>query len=285
MQDGKALQGGTSHYLGQNFAKAFDIKFLGRDQQQAVRLDDELGREHAADRRADHGPQRRRGAGAAAARGAGRRGDRADLQERRRTRRRCAAFIDKLVAGARRTAATRSRSRRHGIETLPLRPATEQRIVADFRDARPGDKQYHWEQRGVPFRIEVGPRDVDAGAFVLKSRLDGSKETVKLDDVTRRLAPRQARRGARRRCSTRPGSSARTTPATPSTYDEMKQILKEQGGFVRCYFKPDRADERGSRKRPRRPCACIPFDQPEAPGKSIYTGDETKTQVLFAQAY
>ena len=66
MQDGKALQCGTSHNLGQNFAKAFDIKFLGRDQQQRARLDDELGREHAADRRDDHGAQRRRGPRAAA---------------------------------------------------------------------------------------------------------------------------------------------------------------------------------------------------------------------------
>ena len=58
MQDGKALQCGTSHDLGQNFAKAFEIKFLGRDQQAAVCLHHKLGREHAADRRDDHGAQR-----------------------------------------------------------------------------------------------------------------------------------------------------------------------------------------------------------------------------------
>ena len=52
MQDGKALQAGTSHYLGQNFAKAFDIKFLGRDQKQQHCLDDQLGRDHPPDRRA-----------------------------------------------------------------------------------------------------------------------------------------------------------------------------------------------------------------------------------------
>ena len=47
---------------------------------------------------------------------------------------------------------------RHGIESWLFDAATEQRIVADFRDSRPGDKHFHWEQRGVPFRIEIGPR-------------------------------------------------------------------------------------------------------------------------------
>ena len=136
-----------------------------------VRLDDKLGRQHAADRRDDHGPQRRRGAGPAAAGCAGRGGDRADLQERRRTRRRCAAFIDKLVCRPdRRRETQRRRSPATGSRSTSSTRRTEQRIVADFRDARPGDKQYHWEQRGVPFRIEVGPRDVDAGTFVLNPR-------------------------------------------------------------------------------------------------------------------
>ena len=77
-----------------------------------------------------------------------------------------------------------SKISRHGIESYVFNPTTEQRIVADFRDSRPGDKHFHWEQRGVPFRLEVGPRDVDAGAFVLKGRIDGSKQTVPLAEIT-----------------------------------------------------------------------------------------------------
>src|SRR5204862_177258 len=61
---------------------------------------------------------------------------------------------------------------------------THQRIVIDWRDSRPGDKQYHWEQHGVPLRIEVGPRDVDSGAFVLKQRLDRAKATIPLPEAT-----------------------------------------------------------------------------------------------------
>jgi prolyl-tRNA synthetase len=72
---------------------------------------------------------------------------------------------------------------------------------------------------------------------------------------------------------------------TANTYDEMKQILKEQGGFVRCYFEPDRAAEQRIKEETKATVRCIPFDQPSAPGKSIYDGRETKTQVLFATAY
>ena len=61
MQDAKALQAGTSHFLGQNFAKAFDVQFQNKEGKLRVRLGDELGRLHAADRRPDHDAQRRSG--------------------------------------------------------------------------------------------------------------------------------------------------------------------------------------------------------------------------------
>ena len=81
-------------------------------------------------------------------------------------------FVDRLVSAltAAPDGAEANKISRHGIDSYVYDAATEQRIVADFRDARPGDKQYHWEQRGVPFRMEVGPRDVDAGAVALMRR-------------------------------------------------------------------------------------------------------------------
>ena len=91
-------------------------------------------------------------------------------------------FVGKLIAaltGGRET----QHIVRHGLESWLFDPSTEQRIVADFRDSRPGEKHFHWEQRGVPFRFEVGPRDVDAESFVLKGRIDGSKQAFKLADA------------------------------------------------------------------------------------------------------
>ena len=95
MQDRKALQAGTSHFLGQNFAKAQEIKFSGRERRAGVRLDDVLGRVDAADRRADHDAQRRRRPRAAAEARAGARRDPADLPQRRRASRRAAVLRDR----------------------------------------------------------------------------------------------------------------------------------------------------------------------------------------------
>jgi prolyl-tRNA synthetase len=139
----------------------------------------------------------------------------------------------------------------------------------------------------VPFRFEVGPRDVDAGTLVLKSRLGGggAKETIKLDDIN---SPQwlQAKLDAAHAAlfeKARKFRDENTRPA--SSYDEMKKILSEHGGFVRCYFIPDRANEVKIKEETKATVRCIPFDQPGSPGKCIYTGKETTTQVLFAQAY
>ena len=66
-------------------------------------------------------------------------------------------------AAERRAGARRRAISGDGIESFTWDRESHQQIVVDWRDNRPGDKQYHWEQRGVPFRIEVGPRDVDGG--------------------------------------------------------------------------------------------------------------------------
>ena len=72
---------------------------------------------------------------------------------------------------------------------------------------------------------------------------------------------------------------------TGITYDEMKKTLKEHGGFVRCFFNPDRASEARIKEETKATVRVVPFDQPGTRGKDVYTGEETGTQVLFAQAY
>src|ERR1019366_2583106 len=98
-----------------------------------------------------------------------------------------AEFVDKVVgalAGAEEVAAGAKRLSADGVKSYFFDKHTGQKIVVDWRDARPGDKQYHWEQRGVPLRIEVGPRDVAAGVMVLKRRLDRAKENLPLKDLS-----------------------------------------------------------------------------------------------------
>jgi prolyl-tRNA synthetase len=282
MQDGKALQCGTSHDLGQNFARAFEIKFLGRDQKQeychttswgvSTRLIGALIMAHSDDEGLVLPPRVAPDVAAVVPIYRG-------PEEEQKVR----GFLVKLIAaltGGRET----QHITRHGIESWLFDASTEQRIVADFRDSRPGEKHFHWEQRGVPFRIEVGPRDVDAESFVLKGRIDGSKQVFKLSDLNEtwlrtKLDVAQAALFEK----ARQFREANTHWA--DTYDQMKQIIKEKGGFVRCYFKPDRAAEAKIKEQTKATVRCIPFDQPGTSGKDIYSGEETTTQVLFAQAY
>jgi prolyl-tRNA synthetase len=282
MQDGKALQCGTSHDLGQNFAKAFNIKFLGRDQQQkhahttswgvSTRLIGALIMAHSDDEGLILPPRVAPDVAAVVPIYRG-------PEEEQKVR----GFVTKLIAaltGGRET----QHIVRHGLESWLFDPATEQRIVADFRDSRPGEKHFHWEQRGVPFRFEVGPRDVDAESFVLKGRIDGSKQVFKLADANEAWL-REKLNAAHIALfeKARAFREANTYPA--ESYDQMKQILKEKGGFVRCYFQPDRANEAKIKEETKATVRCVPFDQPGTAGKDIYTGKETQTQVLFAQAY
>jgi len=286
MQDGKALQSGTSHFLGQNFSKAFDIRFLGRDQTQqhvwttswgvSTRLIGALVMAHSDDDGLVLPP---RVAPVVAAIVPIFRTD----EEQAKVR----AFVDRVLAqlvGEAEVAAAAKRLSGDGVAGYFFDRATDRHIVADWRDQRPGEKQYHWEQRGVPFRVEVGPRDVEQGVFVLKRRLDRAKEAVALAQATPawfagKLDEVQAAMLARARAFRDAGTRR------AATYEEMKQILAGPGGFVRCHFAPGRDKEARVKDETKATVRCIPFDQPGTPGKDILTGEETTTEVLFAQAY
>jgi len=179
---------------------------------------------------------------------------------------------------------------RHTDPALPryfFDKSTNQAILVDWRDNRPGDKQFHWEQRGIPFRFEVGPRDVDGGVLVVKKRLDRSKENVPVATITADWLRGQldaVQKAMFEKARTFRDASIRTA----TTYDEFKKLIAETGGFVRCYFTPSREIEAKIKEETKATVRCIPFDYntPDSPvGKDIYTGQETKTQVIFAQAY
>ncbi len=282
MQDGKALQCGTSHYLGQNFAKAFDIKFLGRDQQQqfayttswgvSTRLIGAMIMAHSDDEGLVLPPRVAPDVVAIV-----------PIFKTPEEEAKVRGFIDQLIPALTGRPDGVKRSR-HGLESYLFDPATEQRIVVDFRDSRPGDKQYHWEQRGVPFRIEVGPRDVDGGTFVLKTRLDRGKAVVCLADVNAAWLPARLN-DAHNAMFEKAKNFREENTRTAHTYDELKQILKEHGGFVKCFFNPDRQAEERIKQETKATVRCIPADQPNEAGTDILTGQPAKTQVLFALAY
>jgi prolyl-tRNA synthetase len=196
-------------------------------------------------------------------------------------------FIDRLVTalvGAEEVAASAKRQARDEIETYFFDPITHQRVLVDWRDARPGDKQYHWEQRGVPFRIEVGPRDVDSGGFVLKRRLDRGKEVVPLGTASASWLRRKLDEVQSAMLEKARKFTAENTRRA-SSYEEMKKILSEQGGLVRAWFAPGREAEMKIKGETKATVRCIPFDQPGGTGKCVYSGAETDVEVIFGQAY
>jgi prolyl-tRNA synthetase len=286
MQDGKALQCGTSHNLGQNFAKAFDIQFLGRDQKQhlthttswgvSTRLIGALIMAHSDDDGLVLPP---RVAPQVAAIVPIFRND----EERERVR----GFTERILkglVGEEEIAAAAARENASGIESYFFDKITHQRIAVDWRDARPGEKHFHWEQRGVPFRLEVGPRDVDAESLVLKSRLDRGKETVRLDAISADWLRKELEAAQDQLCE-RARRNREENTRRASSYEELRRTLDESGGFVRCYFEPGDEAEEKIQEETRATVRCIPFDQPTTPGTCILSGKETNIEVLFAQAY
>jgi prolyl-tRNA synthetase len=197
------------------------------------------------------------------------------------------AFVQRVLTalvGDAEVAAAKSRSSANDVESYFFDPVTHQRLVVDWGDERPGAKHFRWEQLGAPFRIEVGPRDVDAGTFVVKHRIDREKETVSLDAAS--AAWLRARMDA---AQSKLFEKARTfrdaNVRRAGTYEEMKSILEQHGGLVRCWFEPDGAVEDRVKEETKATVRCIPLERPGGSGNCIVTGKTTSTEVLFAQAY
>jgi prolyl-tRNA synthetase len=286
MQDGKALQAGTSHNLGQNFAKAFDIKFLGRDNQQhlavttswgvSTRLIGALIMTHSD----DEGlilPPRMAPQLAAVVPIYRKEDEKASVLEF------CHKLVAQLCGEERLASATARQSGRELVHTFTDATST-QSVVLDLRDERPVEKHFHWEQRGVPFRFEIGPRDVEKGTFVLKLRHTGEKRFVSLTEATPEwLANLVETTQAELLERARSFREERTVEV--HSYDELKQFLSERGGFARCWFAEDAAAEAKIKEETKGTVRCIPFAQPGGSGTCIYSGKPTDTQVLFSIAY
>jgi len=286
MQDGKALQCGTSHNLGQNFAKAFDIKFLGRNQAQehvwttswgvSTRLIGALIMAHSDDEGLVLPPHVAPNVVAIV-----------PIFKSPEEEQAVRAFIKKVLevlVGPAEVEAAAKRLSRDGIQSYFFDSVTNQRIVVDWRDTRPGDKQYYWEQRGVPFRFEVGPRDVQSNALMVKRRLDRAKEVVNLAQVSAGWL-RGKLQEVHQAMFDKALKFREENTRRAGSYEEMKKILETAGGLVRCHFKPSREAEGKIKNETKATVRVIPFDQSNTAGKCVYSGEETTTEVLFAQAY
>jgi len=179
-----------------------------------------------------------------------------------------------------------ARARQTGREILSVfsDASCNQAVVLDMRDDRPVEKHFYWEQRGLPFRMEIGPRDVEKGSFVLKVRHSGEKRFVNLEEATPEWLTQLVEETQQAMLVKAQGFLHEHT-VEASTYEELKQALADRKGFVRCWFREDAQAEAKIKEETRGTVRCIPFTQAGGSGKCVYSGQDTSEQVLFAVAY
>ncbi|MEN6478792.1 MAG: proline--tRNA ligase [Anaerolineales bacterium] len=266
MGNGWALQAGTSHYLGDNFARAFDIKFLDQNNETqychttswgvSTRMVGAVIMAHGDDQGLRLPP--------------------------------VLAPIQVVIVPIWRQDAERA-------NVLGLCQRVEEqlcdaglRVKLDVReDQTPGFKFNDWELRGVPVRVEIGPRDVQNDAVVLARRdwpgKEGKRFGVAVSGLAAEVRALLAEIQANLLAEATDYRDEHTTRV--SSYDEFKEVLETKGGFIRVHWAGSDADEARIQEETRATLRCLPLDAPEGEGVCFFTGQKTNRVAIFARAY
>ncbi|MDR2130573.1 MAG: proline--tRNA ligase [Odoribacteraceae bacterium] len=262
MQDGKALQAGTSHFLGQNFARAFDVTFASKEGTQehvwstswgvSTRLIGALIMAHSD----DHGlvlPPRL-----------------APLQ----------VVIVPIYKGSEGLERIRSRV---NVITSELRGLGIS-VQFDDRDTqKPGWKFADYELKGVPVRLAMGERDLENDTIEVARRDTLAKETLPVGGIARHVAGllEEIQQNIYRKAACfRESMTTRV-----DSYDEFKRLLDEKGGFFLCHWDGTAETEALIKEETKATIRCIPLDAPGEEGGCMVTGRPSRRRVLFARAY
>ncbi len=262
MQDGKALQAGTSHFLGQNFAKAFDVKFTSKEGKQdyvwatswgvSTRLMGALIMTHSDDNGLVLPPNL------------------APIQ----------VVIVPIYKG---------QEQLEQISIVANELVTDLRakgisVKFDNRDTyRPGAKFAQYELQGVPLRIAIGPKDLEKGTVELARRDTLSKQFVAKDDVVTTIETllKEIQHDLHQKAT-----NYRDEHITEvDTFEEFKEVLENKGGFLSAHWDGTIETEQKIKELTKATIRCIPFDAKEEEGNCVYSGNPSKIRVLFAKAY
>ena len=262
MQDGKALQAGTSHFLGQNFAKAFDVQFSGKDGKLdyvwgtswgvSTRLIGGLIMAHSDDDGLILPPK--------------------------------LAPIHVVIVPI-----FRNENELAAISSVVQKIIGELKSLGlsvkfDDRDnLKPGFKFAEYELKGIPVRMAIGPRDLENGTIEI-ARRDTKEKMVKpvselvafipglLEDIQANIYKRASE------------FRSRMTTSVDS-YEEFKQVLDTKGGFVLAHWDGTKETEANIKEETKATIRCIPLDSVQETGKCIYSGAPSSQRVVFARAY
>ncbi|MFI3331322.1 MAG: proline--tRNA ligase [Rikenellaceae bacterium] len=262
MQDGKALQSGTSHFLGQNFAKAFDVKFVNKEGKQdyvwatswgvSTRLMGALIMAHSDNNGLVLPPKL------------------APIQ----------VVMIPIYKGDEQLDAITAEFKK--IETELKKRGISVKI--DSRDnVRSGFKFAEYELKGVPVRLAMGPRDLESGTIELARRDTLTKETISregLEDVIEALMSEIQSSIFNKALSFRDSMTTKV-----DTYEEFKNILDTKGGFILAHWDGSVETEEKIKAETKATVRCIPIDAPDEEGVCIYSGKPSNKRVIFARSY
>jgi prolyl-tRNA synthetase len=262
MQDGKALQGGTSHFLGQNFAKAFDVQFTDKTGKLdyvwatswgvTTRLIGAIIMGHAD----NHGlvlPPKL-----------------APIQVVIIPIYKNIEQIDALSEAANKI--------KTGLEALGIT------VKYDDRDNnKPGWKFADYELKGVPVRIAIGPRDLENNTIEVARRDNLTKETIAVDKVFEYIPALLT--DIQNNIYNKALNFRKENTFYVDTWDEFLKVLDNQGGFILAHWDGSAETEEKIKEETKATVRCIPLDSPEEHGKCVYSGKPSKRRVLFAISY
>ncbi len=262
MQDGKALQAGTSHFLGQNFAKAFDVKFANKEGREeyvwatswgvSTRLMGALIMAHSDDNGLVLPPKL------------------APFQvvivpiyKKMEQLATISEKVDEIIA----------RLKAKGISVK----------YDDSDNKKPGWKFAEYELKGVPVRLAIGPRDLENGTVEVARRDTLEKNVVEIEGVDgyiENLLNDIQQNIYQKALNFRAQSTTKV-----DTYDEFKEVLKNKGGFVLAHWDGTPETEEKIKAETKATIRCLPLEFEEEEGTCIYSGKPSKRRVLFALAY
>lgn len=255
MQDGKALQSATSHHLGTGFSEAFDVKFADENNTEqyahltswgiSTRIMGGLVMAHSDDK---------------------------------------GLIVPPRIAP-------------HQVVIVPIKPNDEltaavDELAAKLRDAGvrvkvddrehvgPGAKFFEWEKKGVPVRIEMGPRDLEEGKLVYARRDQDGKNDLALENATDLAGVLEDMQKA---LFEKASAMLRDRSFNVDSYDELKEKVQE--GFVYAHWCGDEKCEEAIQQETKATTRCYPFDQPEEAGACVKCGGDSTKRIVFARSY
>jgi len=262
MQDGKALQAGTSHFLGQNFAKAFDVKFANAEGKQeyvwgtswgvSTRLMGALVMTHSDDNGLVLPPNL------------------APIQ----------IVIVPIYKTDEEFAAISEVAHTLVTQFKKLRISVK---FDDRTTQKPGFKFAEWELKGVPVRIAVGPKDLENGTFEVARRDTLTKEVVLKDGIVNYVSDLLEK--IQEDLFNKALNYRDTHITEVNDFEEFKDVLENKGGFISAHWDGTAVTEEKIKDLTKATIRCIALDRVEEAGTCIFTGNPSTGRVLFAKAY